>query len=64
MQGNPSREAMIGAKKNPRDSRQTMLDMSFEMSWVDLICSHRWETSASVAAGSLKMGKMSAKSCP
>jgi hypothetical protein len=51
----------MGAKKKPRASRQTILEI-LEMSYVDLMCAVRCEIMASVAAGSRKIGNMSAKS--
>jgi hypothetical protein len=40
MQGRPRREAMIGPKKKPRASRQTIAE-TFERECVDLMCVHR-----------------------
>lgn len=54
---------MMGPKKNPRDSRHTMLEM-VAMSYVERMWVSRWEITASVAAGSRKIGKISAKSWP
>ena len=52
---------MRGAKKKPRDSRQTMEKM-LERVFVVLMCLARCEITASVATGSRKMGKMSTNS--
>jgi len=51
----------MGAKKKPRASRQAMLEI-LERSCDDLMCVVRWAIIASVATGSRKIGKMSAKS--
>jgi hypothetical protein len=59
----PSRDAIIGPKKNPRASKQTIAEI-LEREWVVVICEQRLESTASVAAGSRKMGNMSAKSWP
>ena len=54
-------EAIMGPKKKPRASRQTMAEI-LERSWVVLMWFVRWEITAWVAAGSRNIGNMSAKS--
>ena len=63
MQGRPRREAIKGAKKKPRDSRQTRLEI-LERLCVEVIWVARCATRASVASGSRKMGNISAKNWP
>jgi hypothetical protein len=57
------REAIIGVKKKPLDSRQTMLEIC-ERSWMIRMRVIRWEMMVSEATRSRQIAKMSANSWP
>ena len=61
--GSESRDAMIGAKKKPLASRQTMA-LILDRSWVERMCDTRLDMMSSVRVGSRKMGKISANGWP